>query len=215
MVVFCILAAITGIAALIGAFSGANTGEGVVAGAIQGANWIGNGISAIGDLMQGKFANAGMQMLGFSDQVISDVEEGTFTAKQGAYLNRVRENAYNSVPNSEFLMGGYAYDDPEAHGVSVGWDLLAVGATLAGGAILSKYGSSIGNFLSKWSIPYLVGSQVGGLRGDIQNLGDNDGSTFITTYRELFGSSGSASRFDREDLDMNTPVGVEVTIEEE
>jgi hypothetical protein len=159
MPLFSILLGLMAANSIVGGITGLVTGEGLIPGMIQGANIVDNWISGLRYVGSGDFMKAGQHVLGMSRQVISDIETGEFKERRPSnYWAR--------------LGGAYDYRDKLAHSRAVGTDLLMAVGTVLGAKALSKYGSGIKEFASRWTIPFIAGSQIGKMQGGISFIGE-------------------------------------------
>lgn len=156
MVFFTALAIVMGISSAIGAITGMITGEGILQGALQGANILGNVFSTVAAIGGGNFNDAALHILGVSSQVIEDIHSGEFKDRR--------------VYGIEALTGAYDYRDVDAHNKSLGIDALSAVATLLGGKLLSHYSTQISTALSKATVPFIVGTQIGSFQGKMDQV---------------------------------------------
>lgn len=195
---FSLLFLITGISALVGGITGLVTGEGFLPGMIHGAAWPLNVLEGGIALFTGRFVDAGLHLLGVSDQVIEDISSGEYVA-------RLNGQNFFSVGMGENFLGFYDYRDDIAHFTEMGRDLLVGIGTVITGGLIAKYGATAKAIISKGTTFFMAGKIVGDFQnviGDIANaIKDFDFSQIENPYyletviTDLTGITGSSDRF--------------------
>lgn len=206
--IFTIIAAITGVSALIGAISGMVTGEGAIAGALHGLAWPVNLVEGGMDLFTGNFTDAGLHILGVSDQVIEDISSGEFASRTYKFGDHLFSPAEMFQAT---MFGGYEYRNPEEHNIEMGRDFLVGIGTLVLGGLAAKYGTAVKEIFSKGTTFFIAGKMLGDFQNTIKDIGDsikdldigNSDYNLTTVITDLTGVSGSADRFNFDDGDID------------
>lgn len=196
---------------VLGGVMGGISGESIAVGAVQGSNIIGNAYESIISLTKGEWTKAGLQISGVSDQVIKD-----FLETPDVFADRRRGSS---------VLGGYQYEDPDKHASKLGWDAIMTGATIIGGAVIAKYGGKAVEVLGSAGMYMYIGQAVGKFQSDMgrisdaledmileMNTDDYQQWDYSTIWSDVFGTSGSASRYDRKDMDQNIDIGDQVDL---
>jgi hypothetical protein len=193
------LLVITGISALAGGIFGAFTGEGFLRGAAGGANWIGNTVEGFVDLVSGKFTNAGLHIMGVSDDKIQAVEAGT-------------EDIWNTITSTrDFFLRDREYHDEAAALAEFGWDIVGGATTfLFGGIAAAKgwTGATVGQFIktsggkimetvASGAMMFTAGKAVGDMQATIGDIAGaiTHGSFGSLIGGNLLGVTGDPDRF--------------------
>jgi hypothetical protein len=195
-----IILGIIGMSTLVGGLAGAVTGEGVAAGMMHGANFLGNSFEAVGSLFRGDFKSAGLQMLGVSDQVVADFSEGEYNLHRSNY----------DIGSMDILFGDYQYDDIEAHKREAGIDLISGLATVVGLKAAEKWGGQVLEKVTGNGMMLFFGKSIGENNVRMDNIVEAIGESNNYDISPIYGATGSPTRYDRSEKENETVTSYDI-----